>query len=153
VDGVQGDLVMATRVFDRRGRDNWSEEKRRTEDKRVRERRSKKDRRVAERRQDMPWPDGRENVNRRREDRRKMNRRGLIDSAQTKQGSPSLSLESTLLDGFMALAKQQSGFVVIKNPESLVVGTLSERDAVRAVADGGGDVLSSPLSKYITKLN
>lgn len=144
---------MASRVFDRRGRQNWSEEKRLAEDKRVRERRVKSDRRVAERRKGLPWPDERSGNDERCEERRKMNRRAAEDSVQKQVTTTLLTPDSPLQDGITELAKQQNGFVLVKNAENAMVGTLSEHNVIRAIAEGGQDALSHPVSKYLTKLD
>jgi len=75
---------MASRVFDRRGRQNWTEEKRVVEDRRLRERRSKKDRRLKQRRQAAPWPEGSGETDQRVSERRGSERRADVDATPSK---------------------------------------------------------------------
>jgi len=49
------------------------------------------------------------------------------------------------------LAEQRIGAVVIPSADHRVVGILSERDIVRALAEHGATVLSDPIGKVMTR--
>jgi len=49
------------------------------------------------------------------------------------------------------LAEQRIGAVVIPGADHRVVGILSERDVVRALAEHGATVLSDPIGKVMTR--
>lgn len=49
------------------------------------------------------------------------------------------------------LAEQRIGAVVIPGADHRVVGILSERDIVRALAEHGATVLSDPIGKVMTR--
>lgn len=61
-------------------------------------------------------------------------------------GSATMSLG----DVCSTLAEKKIGALVITDAADRVVGILSERDVVRAVATGGGEALQSPVSRYMT---
>jgi CBS domain-containing protein len=61
-------------------------------------------------------------------------------------GDPSM----TMADVTRCLAEQRIGAIVMTDPSGGVVGIISERDVVRAVAGGGTDVLSQPASRFMT---
>ncbi len=49
------------------------------------------------------------------------------------------------------LRQRKIGAVVVTGPAGEVIGVLSERDLVRAVADGGAGALEHPVRDYMTK--
>ena len=56
----------------------------------------------------------------------------------------------TLADAARALTETRIGAVVVADASRSVLGILSERDIVRAVARGGAAALEHPVSKYMT---
>lgn len=62
-----------------------------------------------------------------------------------------VSAESTLIEAARKLAAKRIGAVVISDGDGGVHGILSERDIVRAIAQGGHDALSSPISAFMTR--
>ncbi len=59
--------------------------------------------------------------------------------------------DSTLADAARLLAKRKIGAAVITAGDDLILGILSERDIVRAVAELGAGALEAPLSAHMTK--
>lgn len=49
------------------------------------------------------------------------------------------------------LRQKKIGAVVVVGPAGEVIGVISERDLVRAVADGGAGALDHPVRDYMTK--
>lgn len=49
------------------------------------------------------------------------------------------------------LAAEKIGAIVICDDDKLLVGIISERDVVKAIAKGGGGILSKPVSEIMTK--
>ena len=58
---------------------------------------------------------------------------------------------ATLADAVKLLAEKRIGAVVILGADRRVVGILSERDIVRAVAENGRDALDGPVSAAMTR--
>lgn len=58
---------------------------------------------------------------------------------------------ATLADAVKLLAERRIGAVVILGADRRVVGILSERDIVRAVAENGRDALDGPVSAAMTR--
>lgn len=58
--------------------------------------------------------------------------------------------DTTLLDLSSKLAARKIGAVVIIGDHGRIVGIMSERDVIRAVAECGPVVLSEPVSKVMT---
>ncbi len=58
---------------------------------------------------------------------------------------------SSLLDAARKLATKRIGAVVVSDGDGRVHGILSERDIVRAIAQGGHDALSAPVSDLMTR--
>jgi CBS domain-containing protein len=58
---------------------------------------------------------------------------------------------ATLEAAIALLAKRRIGAVVVVGPERRVIGILSERDIVRALAEQGAAVLKAPLSQVMTR--
>ena len=56
----------------------------------------------------------------------------------------------TLADAARALTEKRIGAVVVTDADRAVLGILSERDIVRAVARGGAAALDHPVSQYMT---
>jgi len=59
--------------------------------------------------------------------------------------------ETPLEDVATQLAHRKIGAIVIVDEKEKLVGIISERDLVRAVAEGGAVVLSQPVSKVMTR--
>lgn len=62
-----------------------------------------------------------------------------------------VSAATTLLDASRKLAAKRIGAVIVSDGEGRVQGILSERDIVRAIAQGGADILSAPVSDIMTR--
>jgi CBS domain-containing protein len=58
---------------------------------------------------------------------------------------------ATLMEAARSLAQRRIGAIVIVDSEMRVVGILSERDIVRAVAQSGPRVLDAPVSDVMTR--
>jgi CBS domain-containing protein len=58
---------------------------------------------------------------------------------------------ATLEDAIATLAKHKIGALVVRGPEQRVIGILSERDVVRALADEGAESLTKPLAQVMTR--
>ena len=58
--------------------------------------------------------------------------------------------DRTLADAARALTERKIGAVVVADAGRTVLGILSERDIVRAVARGGAAALGHPVSQYMT---
>jgi CBS domain-containing protein len=56
----------------------------------------------------------------------------------------------TLAEAARSLTERRIGAIVVAGPDQAVLGILSERDIVRAVARGGAEALQSPVSHYMT---
>ncbi|WP_350334761.1 CBS domain-containing protein [Coralliovum pocilloporae] len=56
----------------------------------------------------------------------------------------------TLADVAQVLAEKKIGAIVVCDGDGILVGILSERDIVRAVAKSGGDALSDTVDKHMT---
>ena len=59
--------------------------------------------------------------------------------------------DDTLLDVARTLRKHRIGCVVLMDSDGGIIGIVSERDLVRAIADAGGDALTAPVSQCMTK--
>jgi len=57
----------------------------------------------------------------------------------------------TVCDAAKMLAEKRIGVVLVKSAEAPLIGILSERDVVRAVASDGIEALSRPVSSYMTR--
>jgi CBS domain-containing protein len=57
---------------------------------------------------------------------------------------------TTLMEAARTLSGKRIGAVVVSDPDNPVLGILSERDIVRAVAAGGTAALNEPVSRYMT---
>jgi CBS domain-containing protein len=58
---------------------------------------------------------------------------------------------ATLADAVKLLAERRIGAVVILGADRRIVGILSERDIVRALAENGRDALDGPVSAAMTR--
>ena len=58
---------------------------------------------------------------------------------------------ASLLDVAKTLREHSIGCIVVSDGKGGVAGIISERDLVRAIADSGGDILKSPVSRIMTK--
>jgi CBS domain-containing protein len=69
------------------------------------------------------------------------------------KGSDVFSIEptATLDTAIKTLAAHRIGALLVFGPDRRVIGILSERDVVRALAEQGADVLSKPLSQVMTR--
>ncbi|MDF3062181.1 MAG: inosine-5-monophosphate dehydrogenase [Microvirga sp.] len=56
----------------------------------------------------------------------------------------------SLAEAARALTERKIGAVVVTGPDQSVLGILSERDIVRAVARGGAGALESPVAQHMT---
>jgi CBS domain-containing protein len=62
-----------------------------------------------------------------------------------------LSPDQTLADAAETLSRNRIGAAVVTDGQGGVLGIISERDVVRAVADSGGGALSEPVSQRMTR--
>src|SRR5207237_3827981 len=58
---------------------------------------------------------------------------------------------ATLEDAIAILASHKIGALVVLGPQQRLIGVLSERDIVRALADQGAAVLKKPLAQVMTR--
>jgi CBS domain-containing protein len=58
--------------------------------------------------------------------------------------------QATLMEAVRTLSEKRIGAVVVADSSSPVLGILSERDIVRALATNGTGALEQPLSRYMT---
>jgi CBS domain-containing protein len=59
--------------------------------------------------------------------------------------------DKSLLDIAKLLARHGIGCLVIVGDEDKITGIVSERDLLRAISQGGADVLAEPVSDFMTK--
>ena len=57
----------------------------------------------------------------------------------------------SLLDIAKLLAQHSIGCIVIVGDDNKIVGIVSERDLMRAIGQGGANVLEEPVSDFMTK--
>ena len=62
-----------------------------------------------------------------------------------------LDPDRTLADAARLLEKNGIGTIVITAGDDIILGILSERDIVRAIARQGASALDAPISQYMTK--
>lgn len=62
-----------------------------------------------------------------------------------------IASDATLSEAARMLAHKRIGAVVVRDDSGMLVGILSERDVVRAVADGSVSALARPVSIYMTR--
>jgi CBS domain-containing protein len=58
--------------------------------------------------------------------------------------------EATLAEAAETLSSRRIGALVVTDDANAILGILSERDIVRAVAEGGGQALERPVSALMT---
>jgi len=77
----------------------------------------------------------------------------IIKSILSAKGSGVISIEptATLAAAVAMLAKHRVGALLVFGPDRRVIGILSERDIVRALAERGAGVLNEPLSQVMTR--
>jgi hypothetical protein len=153
---------MATRVFDRRGRQNWDDDKRENEDRRMLERRTKSDRRGGDRRKQNPWPEGVPHVDKRSGSRRIKQRRSdpIATEPETKEANPTPSRKpptrvaatASLIEAIAQLSSQKTAMAMVIGGDKRPVGILSESDVIRAIAENGENALKEPVSKFMKSL-
>ncbi|VVT18618.1 CBS domain-containing protein [Rhizobium sp. EC-SD404] len=62
-----------------------------------------------------------------------------------------VSRETTLMDAARVLTEQKIGAVVVVDPDRQILGILSERDIVRAIAERGGEVMDQQVASVMTR--
>ena len=69
------------------------------------------------------------------------------------KGTDVVSIEptATLATAVNTLSQHRIGALVVLGPDHRVIGILSERDIVRALAQQGADVLTQPLAQVMTR--
>jgi CBS domain-containing protein len=77
----------------------------------------------------------------------------IIKSILATKGSDVISIEpnATLENAVQMLTQHRIGALLVLGPDRRVVGILSERDVVRALAERGASVLTQPLSQVMTR--
>ena len=58
--------------------------------------------------------------------------------------------DASLMETARTLSERRIGAIVVADPGNPVLGILSERDIVRAMAANGGRALEEPVSRYMT---
>jgi CBS domain-containing protein len=76
-----------------------------------------------------------------------------VTAILSSKGSSVVTIEptATLSAATAKLAEKKIGALVVTGAEGRVVGILSERDVVRAVATGGERAMQTPLSEVMTR--
>jgi CBS domain-containing protein len=76
-----------------------------------------------------------------------------VKNILSQKGADVLTLEptATLADAMDILAKRRIGALVITGADHRIVGILSERDVVRAIAERGTDILQSTVAETMTR--
>jgi len=59
--------------------------------------------------------------------------------------------ETTLMEAARVLTQQKIGAVVVVDPDRHILGILSERDIVRAIAERGSDVMDQDVASVMTR--
>jgi CBS domain-containing protein len=77
----------------------------------------------------------------------------IVKSILSTKGSDVISIEptATLEAAAAMLAKHRIGALLVFGPDRRVIGILSERDIVRALAEQGAGVFKQPLSQVMTR--
>jgi CBS domain-containing protein len=78
-----------------------------------------------------------------------MNVKAILSAKGT--GVVSIEPTATLAAAVSTLAQHRIGALLILGPDHRVIGILSERDIVRALAEQGAEVLTKPLSQVMTR--
>jgi CBS domain-containing protein len=76
-----------------------------------------------------------------------------VKSILSSKGTSVVSIEptATLATAVNTLTQHKIGALVVLGPDRRVIGILSERDIVRALAVEGAEVLNKPLSQVMTR--
>ena len=76
-----------------------------------------------------------------------------VKTILTSKGDSVFSIEptATLEQAVRTLAEHRIGALLVLGPDHRVIGILSERDVVRALAERGAGVLSEPLASVMTR--
>jgi len=76
-----------------------------------------------------------------------------VKSILSGKGSDVITIEphATLEAAIAVLAERRIGAVVVLGPERRVIGILSERDIVRALAEEGAAALTAPVAQVMTR--
>ena len=76
-----------------------------------------------------------------------------IKAILSHKGSDVFSIEptATLETAVKTLAKHRIGALLVLGPDRRLIGVVSERDIVRALAEHGAAVLTQPLSQVMTR--
>jgi CBS domain-containing protein len=76
-----------------------------------------------------------------------------VNAILSKKGASVVTIEptATLGDAARRLAEHRIGALVVTGAEGRVVGILSERDVVRAIAAGGAAAMQTPLTEAMTR--
>src|SRR3974390_2593571 len=100
--------------------------------------------RAARASKNQRWPGKRPN-----EERRKMQVKNIL---RTKgRDVVAIASDATLSEAARLLARKRIGAVIVRDAQGTLMGILSERDVVRAVADDSVSALVRPVSVYMTK--
>ena len=77
----------------------------------------------------------------------------IVKSILSAKGGDVISIEptATLDTAVKTLAEHKIGALLVLGPDRRVIGILSERDIVRALAERGAGVLSQPLAQVMTR--
>jgi CBS domain-containing protein len=77
----------------------------------------------------------------------------IVKAILSAKGADVATIEPTapLSDAIERLAQRRIGALVVTGAQNRVVGILSERDVVRALATGGASALDQPLSEVMTR--
>jgi CBS domain-containing protein len=59
--------------------------------------------------------------------------------------------DATLLDVSSKLAAKKIGCIVVIGDSGRIVGIMSERDVIRAIAEGGASALNEPVNRFMTQ--
>jgi CBS domain-containing protein len=58
---------------------------------------------------------------------------------------------TSIADAVKRLAERHIGALIVKGPDDRVVGIISERDVVTALAESGAGILDEPVSRFMTR--
>jgi CBS domain-containing protein len=77
----------------------------------------------------------------------------IVKAILSAKGSDVISIEPTasLETAVRTLTEHKIGALLVLGPDRRVIGILSERDIVRALAEHGAGVLTQPLSRVMTR--
>ena len=77
----------------------------------------------------------------------------IVSTLLTEKGRDIVTIEpgATLADAVALLAERRIGAALVLGADCRLVGIISERDIVRALAERGGAVLSEPVSQIMTR--